>query len=220
MVRITIYIEGSTTLPHDSAEVQIVDNSAFFRESFSKLFAKKINPAAIDLVIQPIGPITQAEKYLQKIEKDKIDGVLLIDLDAPKSEISNRKKSYEPLDTSKIFFMIQEMEAWIISQISCLELYAKQEGYIRKREGEDISDNSLIKNRNPEEISKPSAVLDTLFRQYFDTQSSKGGVVRYKGKRYSKAKDSPNLISLLDMNSLISSFTDVAALVVYIESKY
>ncbi len=37
-------------------------------------------------------------------------------------------------DTTNIFFMIQEMEAWILSQIDKIEEFGKNERLIRKRD--------------------------------------------------------------------------------------
>ncbi len=130
MVDITIYIEG---MPSENPAVLTVDNSAIFRESFHKLFSQKLSTTEFNLRIKPFGTITQAKKMLEQIETQGINAVLLMDLDAPKEKIDERLNQYKPYDTSKIFFMIQEMEAWILSQIDKIEEFGKNEGLIRKR---------------------------------------------------------------------------------------
>jgi hypothetical protein len=118
---------------------------------------------------------------------------------------------------TKVFFMIQEMEAWILSQIDKIEEFGKNEGLIRKRNNEEINNNSLIKNKHPEQINKPSEKLDTILRQYFDVVKIRRGKERKIGKRYSKAKDSPKLIGLLKLPILMQYFDEAKRLVDYIK---
>jgi hypothetical protein len=150
---------------------------------------------------------------LEHIEKQGINGVLLIDLDAPKEQRVERLNQYEPFAPSKIFFMIQEMEAWIFSQVDKIEEFARNEGLIRKRVNEDIQSNPLIKNIHPEAISKPDEKLDTIFRQYFDIVKIRGNKESRKGKRYSKTKDGSKLIGLLELKFLMRDFDEAQRLV-------
>ncbi|KHD08791.1 hypothetical protein PN36_15025 [Candidatus Thiomargarita nelsonii] len=154
---------------------------------------------------------------LELMDTQEINAVLLIDLDAPKEKREERLNQYKPFDTSKIFFMIQEMEAWILSQIDKIEEFGKTEGLIRKRDNEDINNNSLMKNKHPEEINKPSEKLDTILRQYFDVVKIRRGFERKIGKRYSKAKDGPKLIGLLNLQILMQDFDEAKRLVDYIK---
>ncbi len=187
------------------------------RESFHQLFSQKLSSTEFNLKIKPFGSITQARKMLELMETQEINAVLLIDLDAPKEKREERLNQYKPFDTSKIFFMIQEMESWILSQIDKIEEFGKNEGLIRKRDNEDINNNSLIKNKHPEEIKKPSEKLDTILRQYFDVVKIRRGKERKIGKRYSKAKDGPKLIGLLNLQILMQDFDEAKRLVDYIK---
>ncbi len=214
MIDITIYIEG---VKSDNPAVVTVDNTAVFRENFHKLFSQQLSSETFNLIIQPFGTITQSRKMLEHIEKQGINGVLLIDLDAPKEQRLERLNQYEPFDTSKIFFMIQEMEAWILSQVDKIEEFARNEGLIRKRVNEDIQSNPLIKNIHPEAISKPDEKLDTIFRQYFDIVKIRGNKESRKGKRYSKTKDGAKLIGLLELKFLMRDFDEAQRLVDYIQ---
>jgi len=209
MVDITIYVEGVSS---NDPVVDTVGNSAVFRENFYQLFSQKLEPTQFNLKIIPFGTVTQAKAKLQQIETQKMNAVLLIDLDAAKNEREERLlKFYAPLDTTRLFFMIQEMEAWILSQVDKIELFGYNEQLTRKRMAESISDNSLIKNKHPEEIDKPSEKLDTILRQYFEVKKTG------KGKRYAKAKDGPKLIGLLDLQILMRSFDEAQKLVDYIK---
>ncbi|MGK7905260.1 MAG: hypothetical protein AB4352_28395 [Hormoscilla sp.] len=118
MIDITIYIEGVRS---DNNAVLTVDNAAIFREKFHKLFSQQLSPVKFNLMIQPLGSITKARKMLEHIETRGTNAVILIDLDAPREQRDERLKGYNPFDTTKIFFMIQEMEAWILSQVDKIE---------------------------------------------------------------------------------------------------
>ncbi len=144
MVDITIYIEGSTQSQNPA--VSTIDNSAVFRENFHKLFSQKLSLTEFNLRIKPFGTITQARKMLEQIETQGINAVLLIDLDGPKEKKDERLNRYKPFGTTTIFFMIQEMEAWIFSQIDKIEEFGRDEGLIRKKSHEDINNNPLIRD--------------------------------------------------------------------------
>jgi hypothetical protein len=214
MVDITIDIEG---VQSENPAVLTIDNSAIFRENFHKLFSQKLPSTEFNLRIKPFGTITQARKMLELMDTQGINAVLLIDLDAPKDKKDERLNQYKPFDTAKVFFMIQEMEAWILSQVDKIEEFGKDEGLIRKRTHEEISENSLLKNKHPEQIKKPSEKLDTIFRQYFDVLKIRRGFERKIGKRYSKGKDGPKLIGLLDLQTLMQYFDEAKRLVDYIK---
>ncbi len=214
MVDVTIFIEG---VQSQNPAAATVDSSIDFRKTFHKLFSQEISPAEFNLKIMPFGSITKAKKMLRYTETHKMTAVLLIDLDAPKEHRNERLSFYQPLDTTKIFFMIQEMEAWILSQPDKIETFGKEQGLIRKRIGEEIRNNPLIKNCHPEQISKPSQKLDTLLRQYFDDIRTRRNRVRKSGKRYSKAKDGPELIGLIELKRLIKDFDEAKRLIDYIQ---
>jgi hypothetical protein len=214
MVDITIYIEGG--VQSNDSSVLTVDNSAIFRESFYLLFTQKLSPLEFNLKIQPFGSITRTKKMLEKIQKHHIQAVLLIDLDMPKENKDERLKRYEPFDTSIIFFMIQEMEAWILSQVDKIEQFGQSEGLIRKKQDKDIKNNALLKNIHPENIKKPANKLDTILRQYFDVVKKRNNK-RTSGKRYLKAKDGPKLIGMLDLNLLMQDFDEAKRLIEFIE---
>ncbi|MBV6429621.1 MAG: hypothetical protein KIPDCIKN_04186 [Haliscomenobacter sp.] len=219
MVSVTIYIEGGTVNANESAEAQTIDNSSVFREGFHKLFSQKFAEDDFDLIVQPIGPISQTKNYLKRLIDDEIDGVILIDLDGPKNQKNDRLQSYSPLDTSRLFFMIQEMESWILSQPEKLDEHAENEGLTRKRRNEEIENDPLIRNTHPEELSDPSGKLNTLFRKYFSIEKNRRGKVKKGPKSYSKTKDGPKLIGLLNLDSLIEVFDEANNLIIFLMDK-
>jgi len=208
-----IYIEGKQS---ENPAALTVDNSAVFRENFHKLFSQKLPPTEFNLRINMFGTVTQTKNTLKKIEIQDSNSVFLIDLDAPKERKDERLAWYNPSFRKKIFFMIQEMEAWILSQTDKIEVFGKNEGLIRKRIGEDIKTNSLLKNKHPEDIEKPNEKLNTILSQYFDVVKIRQGKERKKGKKYSKAKDGPKLIGLLELEILMRCFDEAKRMVDYI----
>lgn len=216
MVKITIYVEGG----NDQTAAGTADNSQIFREGFSRLFAQKFPENEFDLAIQPIGSVNNAKPYLESIVRKNLEGVILIDLDGPESERQKRlNDNYPNLPTDRIFFMIQEMESWILSQPDKIELHAENQAFIRKKEEQKIANNALLRNKHPEDIKTPSRALNTLFQQYFAIEKKRGGKVRSKPKNYSKTKDGPKIIALLDLSTLTKTFKDAANLVIYISKK-
>lgn len=213
MVKITIYIEGGVP----SSEESFLDNSVVFRENFHQLFVQKLPQNSFDLAIQPIGQISQAVKYLEKINAQNINGILLVDLDGPKSIKAERLKNNYSSEPSKVFFMIQEMEGWIISQPEKIEEYARANAFIFKRT-EPIRSNSLIFGIHPEEIVKPGYRLDTIFRQHFALEKRHKGTLKTKPKNYVKSKDGPALIGLLDLDNLFEVFDEVQNLINHIQA--
>ncbi|MCB9234136.1 MAG: hypothetical protein H6581_20945 [Bacteroidia bacterium] len=216
MVDLTIYVEGGAWISAGGDAALTIDNSQVFREGFHKLFSQKLSEDHFNLIIQPIGSVTQTRNYLQKLSLRKNAGIILIDLDGPKSEKGLRLEHYKPLDTSRLFFMVQEMESWILSQPEILSTYAKFEGLNFKKPDENLSDDSLIKNIHPEEISNPSEKLNTLFRKYFSELKIRGGKPKPKAKSYSKSKDGPRLIGLLNLDSIITDFDEAERLISFV----
>lgn len=220
MVTITIYLEGGV-LPSLNDAAQTTNNSTRLREGFSKLLRQIFSEADYNLEIKPSGGYKSAAKRFKELREDEKETVLLIDLDAPKNE---KPKKLEELDledyVKEVFFMIQEMEAWILSQPDKIEAFAQKEQFIIKNEAKRIEDNSLIKGKDIENIKKPSGRLNTIFEQHFQVKKQRRGKESKAKKRgYGKLKDAPDLLELLDLSILRKSFEDVENLVLYIQGK-
>jgi hypothetical protein len=158
---------------------------------------------------------------LECIEKEGINAVLLIDLDAPKEKKEERLNNYKPSDTTKIFFMIQEMEAWILSQPDKIKKFADEEGLIEGKSGKDINDDSSLEDKHPEQILKPKRVLKAIFKRYFyiEKYNRKKGINEIKKREYLEAKDGPKLIGLLELKMLIRCFDEAKRLIDYIKTE-
>ena len=87
------------------------------------------------------------------------------------------------------------MEAWFLKQPDCFEKWAKLENY-NKRDANSIADHNLISGKNVEDISKPSVVVATLLKHFFEK--------RIDGKKrklavYGKLRTAPILLDCLDV---------------------
>jgi hypothetical protein len=213
MVRVVVYVEGGTPPQQHVEGVLTIDNSSIFREHFHQLLSQKFDPNLFDLVVQPIGSVTRVKALLEMLNHDQKNSAILIDLDGPESVREDRLKHFAPLDTAHVFFMVQEMEAWILAQITVLEDYAHKEGYIRKHPLQSIEDDKLLSGRHPESISRPSEKLNTIFRKYYTIGKVRKGKLVSKPKSYQKSKDGPSLIGILSLEKLESVFQDVANLI-------
>lgn len=115
---------------------------------------------------------------------------LLVDLDSKEENIeSDLKKNKLSNYKQSSFYMIQEMEAWFLSQPDVLEMYFKQS--IKEKLGA----------MQPTEIENPSDKL----RTWTKTNVRKDG--------YHKVKDGVELLKKLNLEKLMNDFDDVKNLV-------
>lgn len=208
MAVIKVFIEGGV-LTHPSVTVQTLNNSQRLRESFYKLLTQFFDPNEFSLQVEIGGPRNQAINFFKTEISKTSDIYLIVDLDAPKSDKNLVLQGFN-LDSSNheshIFFMIQEMEAWILSQPEKIEECFK---YLKRRNPSvKISEDAIIKDKDPEDITKPSDKLSTLLGRYFKYEK-KGS---WKNKKYNKLKDGADLLELLDFDRLRNTFSDVEEL--------
>lgn len=153
------------------------------REGFGKLLEKKIKGK--------MPRISMGEGKLQTINKFKNsnDSKLLCDLDRHSSYIATDLNEYD-LNSKKesVFYMIQEMEAWFISQPALLDKFY----------GSQISNKLAIKPAT--EVSEPDKELQRI------TKDTKKGT-------YHKIRHGAELLKLLDVNKLSNDFPDFKRLV-------
>jgi hypothetical protein len=148
------------------------------------------------------------------------ESFLLIDLDRAKSEKRNKLNDLE-LETQaeRVFFMVQQMEAWILAQPEKIDPYCATQGFVRKHTEKRIENDALIKNKHPEEITDPSGKLRTIFRKYFAVEKQRQGKRRNKPKNYRKLVDGPELLASLDLTLLVNTFEDAKNLAQVISKK-
>lgn len=215
MVGVTILIEGDNSkLNREAATIGVAPS---LREAFNVLFKKEVNPIKFSLSVDTFGSVYNTKKILERTKAQNPQPLFLIDLDCPKGYKKQRlDDNYYPEDWLRIFFMIQKMEAWILSQPEVIEQYGIQNNFFIKRDILPISNNTLIKNKHPEEISDPDNVIKTIFRQYFKSIKKVHG--KPKPKNYFKTKDAPELIKLLNTQELRATFDEFQMLIDKINS--
>jgi hypothetical protein len=203
MVEITIFVEGGV-VPNEKDSVLTVDNSQRFRESFRKLLSQLVNNQNFKIIIENRGGYPHTIKSFKNSLLKNENSFLLIDLDKPPTERVNQISYFKiENEQDKVFFMVQKMEAWILSQPEKIEECYK---YLKRVKTEQpISEDNLLKDKHPENIYQPDSVLNIILQRYFEYE--KQGKV--KKKKYGKLKDAPDLIEKLEVEKLKSTFQDV-----------
>lgn len=128
------------------------------------------------------------DKFLTDPDKGS-ERLLLVDSDAFDTSETFRKEQIAQfkLQGKAVFFMIQEIEAWFLSQPATLDSYFKYQ----------VSEK--IPQKDMREVDNPSDKLAEL--------------TRHASHRYHKVRDGATLLEKLDMEELKDSFNDVENLV-------
>lgn len=213
MVKLNIVVEGGVSLNNVSANT--ANNVESLRQSLHKFFSKVLGRDDLEITIYMGSGFHMAAKmYIQGETSD----CLYVDSDEPKTTIGQwYEKLVNPENPERtiiipeerkprIFFMVQEMEAWFLKQPECLNRWAIKEGYLRKKPNDPIENHSLIRGKNIEEISKPSEKLAILLRHYFEKKQPN---TKKKMAQYGKLKTAPNLLDSIDTDSLIPLDTEL-----------
>lgn len=205
MVTITVLFEGGAD-PRGNPNAATVENTTHLREGFNKLLNSKLNIINLRIQAEPAYSITNA------VQIRKEGAFLLIDLDGSKSEKQKRLEDNNLLDIQAfVFFMVQRMEAWIISQPEVIEEVFKD----IKTTDKSVAEDELIKGKDPQELLYPDWILNTVLQRFFSYE--KGG--KLKKLKYLKLKHSPSLIAKLNIDSLCETFEDVQQLMDKITSQ-
>lgn len=195
MVTITVFFEGGAA-PSDNRNADTVENTARLRESFNTLLNSGVENSNVKVQAVPAYSITNVKKIRQP------NAFLLMDLDAPSNKKQKRITDNRLDDIQeKVFFMVQRMEAWILSQPDVIEkVFANF-----KTKDSAVADDESIKDKHPETILHPDFVLNVILQRLFSYQ--KGDKI--KKLKYGKLKHAPQLIENLDLNRLRETFEDV-----------
>lgn len=206
MVTITIVIEGGV-LSTDGIDVLTMDNSSALRQSLNRIFRELLNEE-VSIVIQMGAGYRNAALRFLAGEKNHI---LYVDLDNQKDKQSEwfdklaTENPQKPIIISEekqknVFFMIQEMEAWILKYPMSIVEWGKANGFKRLHEKELIQKHKLINNKDIESLNKPSHVLKDIIKHFFSKE--------YNGKtkkiQYGKLKSAPGILDNIDTTELLA----------------
>ena len=202
MVTITVLMEGGAA-PGSPADVQTVNNTQALRESLHRLFRENLSMEVSVVVDMLHGYKNVVKHFLRQSTGSSV--FLYVDLDgAPhtkdswfeKLEADGLKLSEE--QKQRCFFMIQEMEAWILYQPGILDEWGRLNGYTRQKPGMPIADDNKLAGKVVTDIPHPSDVISVLLGRYFE----KVVAGRKRKAKYGKLKTAPALLDLLDAGLL------------------
>lgn len=208
MVVISIIVEGGVLGTKDAPGT--VDNSNALRESLYWIFAEVLKRDDISIEVHMASSRRAAAKQFRD---SNIDVFLFTDLDRKPEKRADwfvkmkTENPSEPIEFSqdkadRIFFMIQEMEAWILKQPDAIEAWAKDRNYKHFCGRGHVSTHYHIQGKDIEQISKPSEKLADILKQTFQSDKlRKNGKI--KGVEYGKLKTSPSMLRYLDVNLLL-----------------
>ncbi len=203
MVEVSILLEGGVH-PNSNASADTFDNSERLRESFHQLLSKGLNNTEeIRIEIDTKASYTSVLKAIKYVKEVSSNTLALLDLDGDESQRNKRIVQYGLEEYGDfVFFMIQAMESWILSQPNAIEkTFVSYDKIIDL----PIAENELLKGLLPQSISQPDKVLNSLLLEYY--QYERGGKI--KKVKYGKLKNSYLLIEQLDINELRRQFADV-----------
>ena len=203
MVNLNIIVEGG--VPPSTVCVETANNVESLRQSLHGFFSRLLNREDVQITIHlGYGYKNAARQF----SKSYVEGYLFADSDHPQESKNqwfdklvddvNPDKTIIIPDYKKdyVFFMVQEMEAWFLKQINSINQWAEKEGYERKHPNENIEEHSVIRNKNIEEIKKPSEKLAIILKHYFEKNK--------RSVKYGKLKTAPTLIECLNVCELVN----------------
>ncbi|NPD81624.1 DUF4276 family protein [Prevotella sp. PINT] len=220
MVDITIIVEGGAYT--ENAAKTVTQNTESLRRSLHRIFKAALGD---EIGITVIMSTSNRNSVNQFLSAHNSETYLFTDLDGDCSTI---KLFYDKLENiegkshitvpneskERIFFMIQQMEAWILSQPNAIEKWGAYEQYIRKHKETAISDHKLLKGKHVENIKHSDEVLSTIISHFFNY--NKNGVK--KKVKYGKLKTSPSLLNSLDEHLLIEQTNEIKRFINYVQS--
>ena len=186
--KIILFVEGESKSPNGD-----------LRQGLSKLLAQKLNHKLPSIVLGDCKTQT-INKFLKNRRPCDLT-LLLIDLYKQDNEINQDLKNNQLLARqSDVFYMVQEMESWFISQPKILNAFYGCDNNKKK-----ISDKLLKKKAT--EISKPNEELIKITKT---TQN--------RSEPYHKIKHAIELLKLLDATKLEDDFTEFKRLIARIKN--
>lgn len=215
MVTIVVYAEGGVI--GGTEDARTISNSNALREELNRFMSKALNYDEIRIVVKASAGYKNAAKFF--INESSDQKYLYVDLDRKPED---RDGWFEDLaeenitipDTAKarVFFWIQEMEAWFLKQPKAIERWAEEEQFENKKSDLDpISEEKSIKDKDIERLQhKPSVILSNILRnRYLSNERDKNN--KRKKFVYGKLAHAPGIISHLDEVDLQAKDTELTS---------
>ncbi len=184
--KVILFVEGSPDT-----------TNGILRKGFEKLLEKQLGKNKPKII--PSEGKSQAIKKFLKNQLACDFALLLIDLDKPESELNNDLiENHLETKRENVFYMVQEMENWFLSQPDKLDQF-----YGVDNNGKKISDK--IPKKKAIDFSEPDKVLEEL------SKNTKRG-------KYHKIRHGVELLQFLDADRLEKDFTEFARLITRLKS--
>ncbi len=209
--KISIIVEGGV-LPHKNIAEQSLVDTTKLEEGFYRLFGQAIPEKNLHIQVDiKMGSGRNKARDIFKERLNKKENThLLIDLEGRKNKRTEQLEGLELVNEKDlVFFMVEKMEAWFLSQPDKIEKYCED---LLKNKQTLVADE--IK-KPADEIIHPDNVLKTILKRH-SYEEKRGKQVK---RRYKKLKDGAALLQLLDLEKLQDDFEDVKRLVEAIQNK-
>ena len=215
MVRVTIIVEGGVM--DTNVSIATIDNSNALRESLYWIFSEVLHRDDVSIEVH----MSAGRRAAAKVFRDSNQEVFLYtDLDREpekrnewfvrmETENPNEPIAFTQDKADRIFFMIQEMEAWLLKQPDAIEAWAKSRNYKHFNGRGHASTHYHIAGKDIEQISKPSEKLKDILKQTFQSDKlRKNG--KAKGVEYGKLKTAPSMLRYIDVPQLVSCDSELS----------
>jgi len=205
MVNLNIIVEGGTFDPNVGEET--FNNVEALRESLNKFFSRLLKRDDISVRVDMGASYRNSAKMFVKNSEDHYLYVDSDDADTNKwfdrlDDVDPVKAIVIPADAKdKVFFMIQEMEAWFLKQPECLERWGEAQNFVRTKKETAIASDNQIVGKDIESLSEPSKIVGVMVQRYFERVLPNGNKKKVK---YGKLKSSPAIIDNLDEQALVA----------------
>lgn len=177
-----LYIEGEPNTPNGD-----------LRQCFSKLFEKRLKGKLPKTILGAGKKLT-----IDKFKNNRLEAqmfLLLVDLDGKEDKIEADLEEHQLLDhRENVFYMIQEMENWFLSQPKILDEYYGKDTVTKKKISEKLPKKKAV------DIDNPDKVLQGL------TKTTPRG-------EYHKITHAVELLKLLDASKLEVDFPEFKRLI-------
>lgn len=209
---VNVYVEGGIISGNVDATTN--NNSEALREELNRFMQRALRRDDISIVVKKCSGYKEAAKQFINATGEE-DNYLYVDLDR-RPELKDEwfktlsddgiVMPQEKID--HVSFWIQEMEAWFLKQPEAIELWAEEEGYVRKKGHEaPLSEFPSIKDKDIEHLQqKASFLLGVILRQVFAPQekSKKSATGKVRDLKYGKLRHAPGIIAHLNPADLIN----------------